>query len=54
MDVTLATWIVGILGLLLMGLLMVVQTVAIIVPRGAWTIKNAYGGTPVTYTRAHD
>ena len=46
MEVTLATWIVAVLGLVLMGLLMTVQAVAVIRPRGAWTIQNVYGGDP--------
>ncbi len=46
MEVTLTTWIVAILGLLLIGLLMVAQFVALIRPHGAWTIENIYGGGP--------
>lgn len=48
MEVTLATWIVAVLGLLLMGLLMAVEWVAVLRPRGAWTIANVYGGDPQT------
>ena len=46
MDVTPMTWIVAISGLLLMGLLFAVQLVAVLSPRGAWTIQNVYGGSP--------
>ena len=35
MEVTLSTWIVAVPGLLLMGLLIVVQSVAVIRQRGA-------------------
>jgi hypothetical protein len=48
MEVTLATWIVAVLGLLLMGLLMALQWVAVLRPRGAWTLANVYGGDPQT------
>ena len=46
MDVTLATWIIAVGGLLLMGLLMVFQLIAVLRPRSAWTIANVYGGDP--------
>ena len=46
MEVTLLTWIVGVGGLLLMGLLAAAQLVAVINPRGEWTIENVYGGDP--------
>jgi len=46
MEVTLLTWIVGVAGLLLMGVLMAFQLVAVLSPRGMWTIKNVYGGDP--------
>ena len=46
MEVTLLTWIVGVGGLLLMGLLTAAQLVAVINPRGEWTIENVYGGDP--------
>jgi hypothetical protein len=46
MEVTWFTWVVGVAGLLLMGLLMAVQLVAVISPRGEWTVKNVYGGDP--------
>ena len=48
MEVTLFTWIVGLLGLVVMGLLVVVQCIAVVKPRGAWTVENVYGGTPDT------
>ena len=46
MEVTLFTWIVGIAGLLLMGLLGAFQFVAVLRPQGEWTIENVYGGDP--------
>ena len=46
MEVTLITWIVGVAGLLLMGLLTAVELVAVIKPRSEWTIENIYGGDP--------
>jgi hypothetical protein len=46
MAVTLFTWIVAVIGLLLIGLLMALQTIAVFRPRGAWTIENIYGGNP--------
>jgi hypothetical protein len=46
MDVTIATWFVGVAGLVLMGLLMALQTVAVVRPRAQWTIDNVYGGDP--------
>ena len=46
MEVTLLTWIIGLLGLLLMGLLAAIQLIAIIKPREDWTIRNIYGGDP--------
>ena len=46
MEVTALTWIVAITGLLLIGLLAVVQLVAVFKPRDPWTIKNVYGGSP--------
>jgi hypothetical protein len=45
-DVTPFTWIVAIAGLVLMGLLGALQLVAVVNPRGAWTIRNVYGGDP--------
>lgn len=46
MEVTISTWIVAVLGLLLMGLLVALQFVAVIRPRARWTIENVYGGEP--------
>lgn len=46
MDVTAATWTIAILGILLMTLLGSMQTVAVLKPRGRWTIDNVYGGNP--------
>jgi hypothetical protein len=46
MEVTLATWLVAVGGLVLIGLLGGLQLVAAIRPRSAWTIANVYGGTP--------
>ncbi|MHC4777170.1 MAG: hypothetical protein ACYTFG_01195 [Planctomycetota bacterium] len=46
MNVTAITWLVSILGLLIMGLLTAVQLVAVISPRGKWTVENVYGGSP--------
>jgi hypothetical protein len=48
MEVTGFTWVVAVLGLLIMGLLMAVQSVAVFKPRDEWTIKNVYGGSPDT------
>jgi hypothetical protein len=46
MEVTTLTRVVGIGGLALMGLLFAVQLVAVVSPRGPWTIENVYGGDP--------
>lgn len=46
MDVTAATWIVAVGGLLIMGLLASLQLVAVVRPRAEWTIENVYGGRP--------
>lgn len=46
MEVTVLTWIVAAGGLVIMGLLAGLQWVAVVRPRGAWTIKNVYGGDP--------
>lgn len=48
MEVTAATWLVAIAGLLLMSLLGGLQLVAVLRPRSAWTIENVYGGSPET------
>ena len=47
MTVTPFTWIVSIAGLLIMGLLFALQFVALLRPRGEWTLKNVYGSTPI-------
>jgi hypothetical protein len=46
MVVTPLTWIVGITGIVLMGLLLTVQLIAVMRPRAAWTVTNVYGGSP--------
>ena len=46
MEVTAVTWVVAITGLVITALLNVFQFVAVINPRGEWTIKNVYGGDP--------
>jgi len=46
MDVTAMTWVVAILGLLIIGLLASLQLVAALRPRSEWTIENVYGGSP--------
>ncbi len=46
MEVTAATWIVALLGMVLIALLSGLQLVALIRPRAPWTIENVYGGTP--------
>ena len=51
MEVTLWTWIVAVLGLLLMGLLMVLQSIAVLRPHAEWTIRNVYGGSPESTDR---
>jgi len=45
-EVTALTWIVAIVGLVLIGLLAALQLVAVVRPRSEWTIKNVYGGSP--------
>ena len=46
MEVTLFTILVAVLGLILMGILSVLQFIAVLKPRSAWVIKNIYGGNP--------
>lgn len=46
MEVTLATWVVAVVGLLLMVLLGGLQLTAVARPRSRWTIDNVYGGDP--------
>jgi hypothetical protein len=47
-EVTAATWLVAITGLILMLLLGGLQWVAVLRPRSTWTIENVYGGSPET------
>jgi hypothetical protein len=46
MVVTPATWTVAIAGIVLMGILVTVEFIAVIRPRAAWTVANVYGGSP--------
>jgi hypothetical protein len=46
LDVTTLTWVIGVTGLALIGLLAALQFVAVIRPRSEWTIKTVYGGNP--------
>ena len=46
MDVTAATWLVAVTGLVLITLLGGLQLVAVLRPRSCWTVANVYGGTP--------
>lgn len=46
MEVTAATWIVALVGLVLIALLGGLQLVALLRPRAQWTIDNVYGGSP--------
>ncbi len=46
MEVSVLTWIVGVAGLLIMGLLAALQLAAVINPRGEWVVRNVYGGDP--------
>jgi hypothetical protein len=46
MEVTILTWLVAITGLVLIAILGSLQLVAVLRPRGAWTIANVYGGSP--------
>ena len=46
MEVTVLTWVVGIAGILIMGILFAVELVALMRPRSEWTIKNVYGSDP--------
>lgn len=47
MDVTVMTWLVAVVGLVLIVLLGALQLVAVIRPRSEWTIENVYGGDPI-------
>ena len=46
MEVTLATWVVAITGLVLIGLLGALQLAAVLRPRADWTVRTVYGGDP--------
>ncbi|HSF87279.1 MAG TPA: hypothetical protein VLG28_16695 [Acidimicrobiia bacterium] len=46
MDVTALTWFVAIAGLAIIALLGGLQLIAVLRPRGEWTITNVYGGSP--------
>ncbi len=46
MEVTLLTWIVAVVGLLIIGVLSTAQLIAVFRPRAEWTIENIYGGSP--------
>jgi hypothetical protein len=46
MDVTPLTWIVAVLGIVIIGILSAAQLVAVFRPRAEWTIENVYGGSP--------
>lgn len=46
MEVTAATWVVAIAGLVLITLLASLQLVAVVKPRSAWTVEYVYGGDP--------
>jgi len=46
MDVTYATWMVALSGLVLIGLLGMLQLAAVVRPRAPWTVKTVYGGDP--------
>ena len=46
MEVTVATRVIAVAGLVLIGLLGALQLVAVVRPRASWTIENVYGGSP--------
>lgn len=46
MDVTMWTWLVALGGLVLIGIIFVVQLIAVLRPRARWTVDNVYGGDP--------
>lgn len=48
MSVTAWTWVVAATGLALIALLFALQLVAVLRPRGRWTVRNVYGGDPST------
>jgi hypothetical protein len=47
-EVTALTWIVAVAGFPITSVLLSGQLVAVFSPRGEWTIKNVYGGTPAS------
>ena len=46
METTPFTWGVAIAGLALIGIIFVVQLIAVLRPREQWTVDNVYGGDP--------
>jgi hypothetical protein len=48
MEVTVVTRIVAVTGLLIALLLLSAQLIAVLRPRGEWTVRNVYGGSPST------
>ena len=46
METTPFTWGVAIAGLTLIGIIFVVQAIAVLRPRDQWTVDNVYGGDP--------
>ena len=46
MEVTALTWVVAVIGLLIIGVLGSLQLVAAWRPRSPWVIRNVYGGSP--------
>jgi len=46
LEVTALTWVIAIAGLVLIGLLGMLQLVAVIRPQSEWTVSNVYGGSP--------
>ena len=46
MDITTWTIVVAVGGLLLIGLIGILQLAAVLRPRSAWVIENVYGGSP--------
>lgn len=47
-EVTAATWVIALLGLVLIVLIGGLQFVAVLRPRAEWTIEKVYGGSPDT------
>jgi len=48
MNVTMWTWVIAVTGLVLITVLSALQIIALVRPRGEWTISNVYGGDPTT------